>query len=179
MKTQNIIQPIRNHLKPLALAVTATCLAIVSSAWAVDGNFSQQFGPRYYFAPSNWTGGIIAEGVGATMTMSAPNSNSANNGSDGVYINRDLTLANWTPTGASAWSNVFTSPGKKLTWDTGTAAAATFSPSTSDGYASHNSMDMHLQSNLVYTNLSQRGFQGSATGEGSDLRGTISGPGKF
>jgi len=178
-KTSRPRKPARILMGPIALAVTATSLAIVGNASAVNGTFSQQFGPRYYFAPANWTSGIIADGVGATMTLTAPNSNSQNNGIDGVYINRDLTLSNWTPSGGYAWSNVFTSPGKKLTWDTGTAAAATFSPSTSDGYASHNSMDMYLQSNLVYTNFTQRGFQGSATGEGSDLRGTLSGPGKF
>ena len=118
-------KPARILMGPIALAVTATSLAIVGNASAVNGTFSQQFGPRYYFAPENWTSGIIADGVGATMTLTAPNSNSQNNGIDGVYINRDLTLSNWTPTGGSAYSNVFTSPGKKLTWDTGTAAAAT------------------------------------------------------
>jgi autotransporter-associated beta strand protein len=177
MKTTNIMQCISNHLNPLALAGAVLCLA--TSAQAVDGNFSQQYGPRYYFAPSNWTGGIIANGVGATMTMSAPNSNGPNNGIDGVYINRDLTLANWTPTVSPGWSTVYTSPGKKLTWDTGTAAAATYQPGTGDGYASHNSMDMYLQSNLVYTNFTQRGYQANVLGEGSDLRGTLSGPGKF
>ena len=84
-KTSRPRKPARILMGPIALAVTATSLAIVGNASAVNGNLSVQYGPRYYFAPDNWTGGIVANGVGAIMTLSAPSVNSTNNGMDGVY----------------------------------------------------------------------------------------------
>ncbi len=153
-KTSRPRKPARILMGPIALAVTATSLAIVGNASGVNGTFSQQFGPRYYFAPANWTSGIIADGVGATMTLTAPNSNSQNTGIDGVFINRDLTLGNWTPTVGYSWSSLLTSPGKKITWDTGNPlTGSTLRTTTTTGggvYSAHNSMDMYLQSNFTY-----------------------------
>jgi autotransporter-associated beta strand protein len=73
-----------NRTLGIMMAACAAALLVVGSALATDGTWSIASGGGNYNATNSWAGGVIAEGVGATLNISGAGTT--------LYLNTNVTV---------------------------------------------------------------------------------------
>ena len=140
----------------------------VAGAMANDGTLVViQNGTVAWSDTTNWVGGVIADGIGATATIQI-----GGNWNYTVDIDSNRTLGSWVTSGGGGFNTLNTSGGAVLTWDTGGASDAICSFAPGNMYDIRDNRDMYLQSDLDWGN-------GKLTQRHHYLRGQIAGPGKL